>query len=257
MIVSNDMVSKVKRAFNLNMYESRLWLALLTKGVSSAGELSELANVPRSRAYDVLESLEAKGVVAVKRESRPLKYLAIPLDKAVENSKTYAKKVANQKKTKLEELKTHDMTEQLTELFNKGASMNEKTEHTGILRGRENVMHHTNLMINSAKKDVHIIASPGEAAFIMDHHYEAIKSAKSRGVNVTIGTTGKMPKELQASSNVKKSSINSRMVIKDDNEVLLMLFPHKEMHEMYDAGVWVTSPYFGAAMKGLLQNALK
>jgi len=251
------MVSKVKRTFNLNMYESRLWLALLTKGVSTAGELSELANVPRSRAYDVLESLERKGVVAVKRDARPLKYLAVPLDQAVENSKTHAKKVAEQKKKELEELKAHALTDQLAELYNKGAGMNEDTEHHGILRGRENVMHHVNLMLSGAKKDVHILAPSSEMSFIMEHHHDAIKAANKRGVKVTVGTSGKAPKDLSASANVKKSAVPSRMIIKDSSEVLLMLFPHGDMHSMYDAGVWVTSPYFGSALTGLLQKTLK
>jgi len=257
MIVSNDMVSKARRAFNLNMYESRLWLALLTKGISTAGELSELANVPRSRAYDVLESLEEKGVITVKRESRPLKYLAVPLDQSVENSKVYAKKVAEDKRKELDELKAHEMTSQLSEIFVKGAAMNEASEQTGILRGRTNVMHHTNLMIRTAKKNLHILAPASELGYIVEHHGEAIKAASSRGVNIVIGTDGKAPKELSEHADVKKAPITSRMVVKDGSEVLLMLFPAGEVHEMYDAGVWVTSPYFSSAVKGLVEHALK
>ncbi len=256
MIVSKEIVSKARRAFNLNMYESRLWLALLTKGISTAGELSELANVPRSRAYDVLESLEDKGLVAVKRETRPLKYLAVPLDQAIENSKEFAEKTAKKRKEELESLKAHEMTGQLAELFNKGAAMNESTEQSGILRGRENVMHHTNMMINTAKDEVHILAPETEAEFLLQHHHDAIKAAKERGVDVCIATDGKIPKQLHAHANVKTNKVPTRMVIKDEEEVLFMLFPHGEMHDMYDAGVWVTSPYFGNAIKKLVGHAL-
>ncbi len=49
-------LTKLKE-FGLNSYEAKIWGALLSRGVSSAGELSDISNVPRSIAYDVLESL--------------------------------------------------------------------------------------------------------------------------------------------------------------------------------------------------------
>ncbi|MBN1386465.1 helix-turn-helix domain-containing protein, partial [Candidatus Woesearchaeota archaeon] len=54
MIVQKEFLNKLKD-FGLNSYESKLWTALLSRGVSTAGELSDIANVPRSRSYDVLE----------------------------------------------------------------------------------------------------------------------------------------------------------------------------------------------------------
>ena len=65
MIVKEEFLSKLRRYFSLNLYEVKIWTALLSRGVSTAGELSDIANVPRSRSYDVLESLEKKGFVVV------------------------------------------------------------------------------------------------------------------------------------------------------------------------------------------------
>ena len=62
MIVKDEFLSKLRRYFALNLYEVKIWTALLSRGVSTAGELSDIANVPRSRSYDVLESLEKKRV---------------------------------------------------------------------------------------------------------------------------------------------------------------------------------------------------
>jgi len=53
MIVQKEFLGKL-RDFGLNSYESRLWTALLSRGVSTAGELSDISNVPRSRTYYVL-----------------------------------------------------------------------------------------------------------------------------------------------------------------------------------------------------------
>ena len=44
MIVQKEFLSKLKD-FGLNTYESKLWTALLSRGVSTAGELSDIANV--------------------------------------------------------------------------------------------------------------------------------------------------------------------------------------------------------------------
>ncbi|MBN1502852.1 hypothetical protein JW930_04865, partial [Candidatus Woesearchaeota archaeon] len=50
MIVDKNFINKL-RDFGLNTYESKIWAALLSRGVSTAGELSDIANVPRSRSY--------------------------------------------------------------------------------------------------------------------------------------------------------------------------------------------------------------
>ena len=62
MIVQKEFLDQLKD-FGLNSYERKLWIALLSRGVSSAGELSDISSVPRSRAYDVLESLEKKDLL--------------------------------------------------------------------------------------------------------------------------------------------------------------------------------------------------
>ena len=61
-MIKKELISKLKD-FNLNTYESKIWVALLMRGSATAGKLSELTDVPRSRCYDVLESLEKKGFI--------------------------------------------------------------------------------------------------------------------------------------------------------------------------------------------------
>ena len=76
MIVNEQFLKKLRSAFDLNEYEVKIWTALLSKGVASAGELSDISNVPRSRSYDVLESLEKKGFIIMKI-GKPIKYIAV------------------------------------------------------------------------------------------------------------------------------------------------------------------------------------
>ncbi|GAF84704.1 unnamed protein product, partial [marine sediment metagenome] len=85
MIVQADFLNRLKD-FGLNSYEAKLWTALLSRGVATAGELSDIANVPRSRSYDVLESLEKKGFVIMKL-GKPIKYIAVPPSEVIERVK--------------------------------------------------------------------------------------------------------------------------------------------------------------------------
>jgi len=62
MLVKQELINKIKDYFDLNVYETKVWLALISKGVASAGEIASISRVPRSRAYDVLESLEKKRI---------------------------------------------------------------------------------------------------------------------------------------------------------------------------------------------------
>ena len=86
MIVKDDLLADLRRNFDLNLYEVKLWASLLSRGVSTAGELSDIADVPRSRSYDVLESLEKKGFVVMKT-GKPIKYIAIPPTEVVDRVK--------------------------------------------------------------------------------------------------------------------------------------------------------------------------
>ena len=94
MIIKEDFLKKLRSAFNLNIYEVKIWTALLSRGISTAGELSEIGDVPRSRAYDVLESLEKKGFIVMKL-GKPINYIAVEPQEVVER----AKKLVNKTRT--------------------------------------------------------------------------------------------------------------------------------------------------------------
>ena len=40
MIIKPELVKKIKEYFNLNIYETKVWLSLLSKGVASAREVA-------------------------------------------------------------------------------------------------------------------------------------------------------------------------------------------------------------------------
>src|SRR3989338_5493561 len=85
MVVSTEALDALK-GIGLNLYERKIFVALLAKGIATAGEVSSIAKVPRSRSYDILESLAEKGFVIL-QPSKPIKYVALEPKDALDRSK--------------------------------------------------------------------------------------------------------------------------------------------------------------------------
>ena len=69
-----DVVEVLKR-FGLSEYEAKALLALLSRGILSAKEISEIARIPRPSVYDVMNSLIARGLV--ESFGKPLRFKAL------------------------------------------------------------------------------------------------------------------------------------------------------------------------------------
>jgi len=71
-----DIVEELKK-LGLNSYESKVYIALLKKYPATGYEVSQLADIPQSRAYDALKSLAGENIVIADNE-KPQKYIPIP-----------------------------------------------------------------------------------------------------------------------------------------------------------------------------------
>src|SRR3989338_9228646 len=96
MLVKQELISRIKDYFDLNIYETKVWLALLTKGIASAGEVAEISGVPRSRTYDVLEGLEKRGF-AITKLGKPVKYIGVKPRAIIEKLKNNVKSDAEER----------------------------------------------------------------------------------------------------------------------------------------------------------------
>src|SRR3989337_3894024 len=96
MLIKTELINRIKDYFDLNIYETKVWLALLGKGVASAGQIAVISNVPRSRTYDVLESLEKKGFAIIKL-GKPVKYLGVKPNVILEKLKNNVRSDAEEK----------------------------------------------------------------------------------------------------------------------------------------------------------------
>src|SRR4030067_1138742 len=104
MIVKDEFLSRLRKIFDLNLYEVKVWAALLSRGTSTAGELSSISDVPRSRTYDILESLEKKGFIVMKL-GKPIKFVALKPEEVIERVKRNLVTGVTEKHKRLDELK--------------------------------------------------------------------------------------------------------------------------------------------------------
>lgn len=247
MIVQKEFLDQLKD-FGLNSYERKLWIALLSRGVSTAGELSDISNVPRSRAYDVLESLEKKGFIVVK-VGKPIKYLAVSPTEVIGRVKKKVLEEADEKNKILSDLKKSDILEQLNSLHNEGIKLVDPTDKSGAFRGREKVYEHLTLMIKNAKKSITLMTSKEGLIRKQDSLFNQLKKAAKEGIKIKISVPTNTDKEVIKNfsqfATIKTSKINTaRFCSVDDQELLLFLTDDNKIHPSYDCAVWIEAPYF-------------
>jgi HTH-type transcriptional regulator, sugar sensing transcriptional regulator len=259
MIVKDELLSKLRRYFDLNLYEVKLWAALLSRGVSTAGELSDIADVPRSRSYDILESLEKKGFVVMKL-GKPIKYIAIPPTEVVDRVKKNMNANALEKVKRLESIKESPMMVELNQLHTTGVTLVDPSDMTGCLRGRNNLYNHLDMLIKDSKKTVNMCTTDQGFMRKVEGLRGSIEKANKRGVRVRISApltkeNKKIAASLKGVAEVKHNeSMDSRFVTVDSEHMVFMLLNDKEVHPSYDLGVWVKTPYFAGAMDNMFEG---
>lgn len=262
MIFKEDFLAKLRQFFGLNLYEVRIWTALLSRGVSTAGELSAIGDVPRSRAYDVLESLEKKGFVVMKL-GKPIKYLAVEPNEVIERVKKYIRKHSDRKIKRLDKLEGTDIVTELDTLYKQGIGFVEPTDLSGAIKGRHNLYTHLELMVKNATKSVNIATTSKGVIRKVEALRSELEKLKKRGVKIRIAApitqeSKVVVKDLGKIAEVRDiGKINARFCVIDGKELLFMLLDDKEVHPTYDVGVWVNTPFFASALDGMFSAVWK
>jgi sugar-specific transcriptional regulator TrmB len=259
MIVKDEFLSKLRRYFGLNLYEVKIWTALLSRGTSTAGELSDIADVPRSRSYDILESLEKKGFVVMKI-GKPIKYLAVDPSEVVERVKKNIHTDAKERVDRLTELRSTEIIGELTNLHKQGVEITEPHDLSGSLRGRHNLYNHLELTLRSAEKTVTIMTTTSGLIRKVEGFRPVFEELKKRGVQIRIvapltAETKNAVKDLDGLAEVRHHANKARFIVVDGKEVVFMIMDDEEVHPTYDVGIWVNTPFFSAALDSLFNMA--
>lgn len=262
MVLASQKVMDALKGIGLNLYERKLWVALLARGTSTAGELSEISNVPRSRSYDILQSLADKGFVVV-QTAKPLKYVAISPSDALDRAK---KKIEEDMKTtvdRIDDMKKSPLMKELSSVFSHGLDMVAPEEMTGALKGKYSVTQQMTAMFKIANKRISIVTTPEGLEDLVENHSSDLKKAVERGVKVQIAATG-LDKSTEATKsldgiaevralNNKDMPIAGRFAVVDGKEIVFSLTDQK-VHDTQHLAFWSKSEH---AANSLLEPLFK
>ena len=262
MIVNDEFLSRLRKIFGLNLYEVKVWTALLSRGTSTAGELSNISDVPRSRTYDILESLEKKGFIIMKL-GKPIKFIALKPEEVVERVKKNQLKEAKDRAKRLDALKKDEVLHELNSLFTKGIKFVEPTDLSGSMRGRQNLYNHLDMMIRDAEESIVIVTTEEGLSRKMEALLPSLEKCKKRGISIKIAAPINK-NNIQVAKDFKKvgevrdlDKMKARFVIIDGNQVMFMLLDDEKFHPNYDVGVWISTEFFASALEQLFELAWK
>lgn len=256
MLVKTELINKIKDYFYLNVYETKVWLALLGKGSASAGEIAEISGVPRSRTYDVLESLEKKGFALVKI-GKPVKYLGVKPKMILEKLKNNVRTEAEERVSSLAGIKDTDEFAQLEELYTGGINPIKREDISAALKGKSNISNYLREIIQEAKKEVIICTNVEDFNSKLKLFQQTLDILKKSNIKVKIALSGdadsikKTEKALGAK--IKTISIESKFFIIDREQILFYLSKSNDKEAI---AIWLNTDFFAQAFAGLFEKAV-
>ena len=256
MIVKEEFLGRLRKIFDLNLYEVKVWAALLSRRQSTAGELSSISDVPRSRTYDILESLEKKGFIVMKL-GKPIKFVALKPEEVVERVKKNLVVEATEKSKRLEKLKGEDVLDELTNLFNEGVKFVDSADLSGSIKGRQNLYNHLDMLIRGAEESITFVTTAEGLNRKIEVLLPSLQKAKKRGVKIKMAApitenNKKIAKELAKTVEMKNSGdLKARFIVVDGKELMFMVLDDDKTHPSYDIGIWINTEFFARALEDL------
>ena len=262
MIGSSELMDALK-GIGLNLYERKLWAALLAKGTATAGELSGIANVPRSRTYDVLQTLADKGFVVI-QAAKPLRYVAIPPAEGLEKAKKRLREKFRELENKIDKLKSSTLIKELNNLHDQGLKLVLPEEMTGALKGKYSVLQQMDSMFRNASSSINIVTTPAGLNDLFENHVSLLKKLNEKGVKIRIAT--KVDKSvsdaIKAFSGVAEIRditsdelpLSGRFYVVDGQQLMMGLSDPELVHSSQDMMFWTRSEHAAKNMVEPLFN---
>ena len=258
MFVKEEFLKKLKSAFDLNEYEVKIWTSLLSKGIATAGELSDISNVPRSRSYDVLESLEKKGFIIMKI-GKPIKYMAIKPVEIMDRLKKDLSLETDEKLKTFDKVKDTETFKEAELLYKQGIEHIDASDLAASFKGRTNISSQLDILLKKAEKSIIIMTT--EKGFLRKAALLKSASKKMKNVKIKIAApivskeAKKVAEDLKRIADVRHiDKISSRFCMADGKELIFMMMDDEKVHESYDTAIWVDSPFFTKALESMFDQ---
>jgi sugar-specific transcriptional regulator TrmB len=258
MVASNKTLDTLK-ALGLNKYERNLWVAILSRGSATAGELSDISNVPRSRCYDVLESLASKGFVVV-QPGKPIRYMSLPPREALDRVKKKIHEDAVELGEKIDRFVKSDSIRELEKLHKENIKLMRPEDMTGALKGRHAMHQQIESMMKNAKKSVKLMTTENGARDLLENHGNLMKKISDSGVKIQIAAPVTKNNEETIKSLAKYAQVRNienvelvekfagRFCVVDGQEFVMGLTDDVKTHPTQDIALWTQSSHASSAI---------
>ena len=253
MVVQKEFLQRLKQDFKLNIYEVKIWTAILSRSIATAGELADISGVPRSRCYDVLESFEKKGFIIMKI-GRPIKYIAVQPEEILERVKKSVREDVDKTLEIIGQIQTTDVFKELELLHKTGIEHVDPVELSNALVGRENLNYFIKHFVEKAEKKVLIVTSAEGFKRKTQLLKNIVQRLLKRGIKIKIVAPFDH-KEVKRLDGVELENRNHsfRFIVVDSKEVLFMT-TSDEVNPAHDTGIWLKSEFFTKAMQKMFEE---
>jgi Predicted transcriptional regulators len=161
--------------FGLKEYEAKAFVALTRLPEGTAKQVSEISEVPRTRVYDAVRTLESEGLVEIQHSS-PQQFRAVPVTEAT-----------NTLQQAYEE-RTESLRDALGSLGRaNGETESDTTHEVWSLSGTAGITSRTRELVESADRELVLVL--GDPSLFTEPLVEGLQAASERGVTVLVGTT--------------------------------------------------------------------
>lgn len=226
--------------FGLTEYEAKTLATLFKLNQAQAPEISRLAEVPKTRVYDVLEKLVSKKLV-MEVNGRPKKYMVVELDNALAQ-------LVESKKNELSELE--NSTIELKNAFSDSGETNLEDAGEKVLKVKDknDFLKILAQEVEKAKKEV--------VGFTKLNHQHSLfrqilKNASDKKINVRLLTHS--PTNLdslfkdQTFLQAKHAKHNLTAFVIDNKRVVLALSDLEKDKPDYHFSIWPSNPHLANA----------
>lgn len=188
-MTENSLFTKLQK-FGLNQYEAKAYATLLSIGTANAYSISKASGIPRSRIYDILESITNRGIVMVEETSDNIKnYTALPSNVFLERIREEWSSTYNDVEKELKSIETKGKKEDI---------------YVSTVKGEKNILTFCRNLMRDAKDRVVIS--------IWSHMYlellADLESCIERGCNVS-GMTFEVDNPINFLDKHRKSKIHN------------------------------------------------
>jgi len=253
-VLASSKTMDALRAIGLNKYQRNLWAALLSRGASTAGELSDISSVPRSRCYDVLQSLSEWGFV-ITQPGKPMKYVAVPPTEAFERAKKRVNEDAKELTEKIERIRKSDIVKELEKIHKDALKVIQPEDMTGALKGNYAMLQQLETMFKKARKSIKLVTTEEGLAELVENHMTLVKRAADAGVAIRIAApvnkqTTEAARMLAKYAQVRNieavehlEKLCGRFMVIDGEEFVLALTDDSKTHPTQCVAFWSQSPH--------------